>query len=394
MNIKDLNDTWISAGQKVSDLNAEVQKMLVDDSVTAEQVAAKNSELKAAKAKRDLAFEQYEDAKSNEVNATVITQPLDGKEKDLKMQFVEDFKAMVKGDPQIKALLESELDTDGNGVGLTIPVDIRTTINMLRRQYDSLEQYVKIESVTTASGSRVYEKWSDITPLAAMDDDSGIIPDNDDPTLTLIKYLIKRYAGINTLTNTLLKDTAENILAFLTTWIARKTVVTRNKKIIDTVNTIKTSQKVSITKFDDIKDVLNTKIDPAILSTTIFITNQSGFNILDKVKRSDGSYLLQPNVQDPTRKLLDGRTLVVIGDRWLPNTASKSPIWIGDLKEAVTLFDREQMSLKSTDIGGGAFETDTTKVRVIDRFDVVLTDEEAIFLGSFSSIEDETPVTP
>lgn len=49
MNIKDLNDTWISAGQKVSDLNAEVQKMLVDDSVTAEQVAAKNSELKAAK---------------------------------------------------------------------------------------------------------------------------------------------------------------------------------------------------------------------------------------------------------------------------------------------------------------------------------------------------------
>ncbi|MDM5143828.1 hypothetical protein ICE98_00899 [Lactococcus lactis] len=42
------------------------------------------------------------------------------------------------------------------------------------------------------------------------------------PQLTIIKYLIKRYAGIITATNTLLKDTAENILAWLSSWIAKK----------------------------------------------------------------------------------------------------------------------------------------------------------------------------
>ena len=60
----------------------------------------------------------------------------------------------------------------------------------------------------------------------------------------------------------------------------------------------------------------------------------------------------------------------------------KYPLYIGDLKEAVTLYDRENMSLLTTNIGGGAFETDTTKVRVIDRFDVQLVDDEAVVLAT------------
>ena len=47
------------------------------------------------------------------------------------------------------------------------------------------------------------------------------------------------------------------------------------------------------------------------------------------------------------------------------------------------------MSLLSTNIGGGAFETDSTKVRVIDRFDVVATDTEAFIPGSFKTIADQ-----
>ena len=47
------------------------------------------------------------------------------------------------------------------------------------------------------------------------------------------------------------------------------------------------------------------------------------------------------------------------------------------------------MSLLSTNIGGGAFETDTTKVRVIDRFDVVATDAEAFVPASFKAIADQ-----
>ena len=41
-------------------------------------------------------------------------------------------------------------------------------------------------------------------------------------------------------------------------------------------------------------------------------------------------------------------------------------------------------------IGAGAFETDTTKIRVIDRFDVVTVDSEAFVPASFTAIADQT----
>jgi hypothetical protein len=48
------------------------------------------------------------------------------------------------------------------------------------------------------------------------------------------------------------------------------------------------------------------------------------------------------------------------------------------------------MSLLTTNIGGGGFEKDQTKVRVIDRFDVESTDSDAFVAGSFSAIADQT----
>ena len=68
----------------------------------------------------------------------------------------------------------------------------------------------------------VYEKWKDITPLANLDDDAAKIGDNDDPELTKIKYQIHRYAGISTITNTLLNDSPDNLLAWVEKWIARE----------------------------------------------------------------------------------------------------------------------------------------------------------------------------
>ncbi|MDK7904732.1 phage major capsid protein, partial [Staphylococcus epidermidis] len=81
-----------------------------------------------------------------------------------------------------------------------------------------------------------------------------------------VKYTIHRYAGINTITNTLLKDTAENLIAWLETWIARKDVVTRNLKILEVMG--KAPKKPTIAKFDDIKDLENNTLDPAINTTS------------------------------------------------------------------------------------------------------------------------------
>lgn len=393
MNLEQLKNAWVEAGTTVSDLNAKLNQALIDDATTESDVVDIKNKLTNARAKRDMLKEQVVTTEAEQV-ISAKKEPLDPNEKNLSMKFVKDFKAMITGDPEIRASLGSKLDENGNGVGLTIPADVVTTINTLRRSYNSLQELVTTESVTTSNGSRVYEKWSDITPLNEMDAEDGKIPDNEDPTLTLIKYLIKRYAGITTLTNTLLKDSAENILAYLNVWIARKSVITRNKKILDKLEDLPASSKSKVSDIDGIKDIVNTMLDPAIASTSGFITNQNGFNALDKVKQSDGTYALQKDITSPTGTTFLGKPIAVIANRWLPDTKKEHPLYIGDLKEAIILYDRESISLLATNIGGDAFETDTTKVRMIDRFDVAIKDNEAVVSATFETIANEEPVKP
>ena len=383
----ELHDLWVAQGDKVENLNEKLNVAMLDDSVTAEELQAIKNERDTAKMKRDMFKEQYTEARANEVvnMSEEDKKPLTKNEEEVKAGFVKDFKNLVRG--RYQNLLDSKTDHSGSDAGLTIPQDIQTAIHTLVRQYDSLQEYVNVENVTTLTGSRVYEKWTDITGLANIDDEAGKIADIDDPKLSLIKYTIKRYAGISTVTNSLLADSAENILAWLSGWIAKKVVVTRNKAILEAIATLPT--KPTLTKWDDIID-LQAKVDPAIKQTSFFLTNTSGFTALKKVKNALGDYLMERDVKSPTGYSINGFAVKEISDRWLPNASSGvMPLYFGDLKQAVTLFDRQQMSLLSTNIGGGAFETDTTKVRVIDRFDVVATDTEAFVPASFKAIADQ-----
>lgn len=379
MGINELNNAWIEAGQKVSDLNDKLNVALMDDSYDQVAFADLKEQRDHAKARRDALKDQLNEARAAEVVKMHDgdKEPLNDSQLSLKDKFVKDFKDMVT----------TGTSGTGNG-GLTIPDDIRTTINTLVRQYASLQNLVRVESVTTESGSRVYEKFSDIKPLASLDDETAAIGDNDDPELTTIKYLIKRYAGITTVTNTLLKDTAENILAWLSTWIARKVVVTRNQAILAVMN--KASKKPTIAKFDDIKDLELTALDPAINATSSFLTNQSGFAVLAKVKNAMGNYLVQRDPTSPEIYRIGGKPVTVVADRWLPDVSSAHPLYYGDFKQAITLFDRENMSLLATNIGAGAYEHDETKIRVIDRFDVEQVDGDAYAVGSFTTVADQT----
>lgn len=381
--VNELNVLWTQAGEKVETLNDKISNALADESMTAEQFKDLKKQRDDAKAIRDGYKDQMDELQAMEVVKTEKA-PLNKEEKDLKASFIKDFKNLIAGKYQ-NAVTSTSTDVAGNG-GLTIPQDIQTAIHTLVRQYDSLQEYVNVENVTTLSGSRVFEKLSDITPLAELDEEGAVIGNNDDPQLSVVKYLIKRYAGISTVTNSLLKDTAENIMAWLSSWIAKKVVVTRNTKIIATLSAL--PKKPTLAKWDDIKDMIGS-LDPALQTTSIFLTNQSGFTALSKVKNAIGEYLMEDDVKSPTGKSIEGYAVKVVADKWLPKVGSAMPLYFGDLKQAVTLFDRQHMELLATNIGGGAFETDTNKVRVIDRFDVQPTDTDAFLVGSFTAIANQ-----
>ena len=219
---------------------------------------------------------------------------------------------------------------------------------------------------------------------------SGEIPETDNPKFSKVDYAIKDRAGILPLSRTLLQDSDQNIQRYVENWLGKKSKVTRNTLI---VNVIKTLTKKTIADFDDIKTVMNVDLDPAIAANSIALTNQDGYNHLDLMKDSDGKYILQPDPTKPGRKLLNGRPLVVIANRFLPTVVdevggtSTAPLVIGDLKEAIVLFKREEMELKSTDVGGDAFKRNTLDLRAIQRDDIKLWDNEAAVYG-------ELDVTP
>lgn len=291
----------------------------------------------------------------------------------------------------------NEGDPDSDGIskgGLTVPQDIQTQIKEKRRTLDDLEQYVNIETTTVKEGSRVIEVNADETPWDDVEE-AGQFPDAPDPEFKNVKYKVTKKGGILKITNELLKDSAENIMAYLVKHMSKKSRVTRNAFILKKIREITKGKEVPITDFDDLKDIFNEKLDPSIAATSIIITNQKGFNYLDKLKDKDGNYIMQKDITDKTKKLLFGEYLVIkVSDKTLKPVEIKGideqadtiigykyPVICGDLKEAITLFDREKLSIELNDKGDKYWDFDLTGVKMRDRFDVKAMDEEAVIMG-------------
>ncbi|MBT9670689.1 phage major capsid protein [Secundilactobacillus kimchicus] len=392
MNINKLHDAWITAGQNYTDKQSNVQNMAIalangTKDYTDEEIQNAKKEMNKAKQARDLAKDALDSATESK-KLVEPTKPV-AETPDEHHVFANGVRDLMSGKIKVLNLVSSSSDNKTtSGAGLTIPEDIETRINKLIRQFDVLQPLVNVESVSTVSGSRVIEQFSLMTPLASIEDEDADIADNDEPKLATVNYTIKRYAGINKITDSLLKDSDENIITWLTTWIARKVVVTRNQAIITVLNAA--PKKATITKVDDIKDLDTGTLDPAINRLGYFLTNNSGFNTLKKIKDAMGRYLLQPDVAQAGAFTFDGKRIVVVSDNWLPDVSKDThPLYFGSFADAVTLFDRENMSLATTTEGGKAFEKDQTWIRVIDRFDVEMIDDGAMAVGSFGTIEDQ-----
>lgn len=282
------------------------------------------------------------------------------------------------------AMHEGAVTTDPDGdTGIIVPQDIQTRINELMRTLNDLSQHVRVETVNTLSGSRVLEKDEDMVPFAVVDE-YGEIREIDNPKFTPVTYKLIKRAGFLPLTNELLKDTDQNILSYVTNWIAKKHVVTKNSLIIAVLNSL---NKKGLTDIKAIKKVLNVDLDPAISLSSTIITNQDGFQWLDEQEDGNNRPLLQDDITQPGKKLFKGRPIVVVANRTLPSTGTttvKAPFIVGNFKELMVLFTRGVYELASTNIGGDAWRRDSTELRTITRDDCVKWDTESAVFGQLT----------
>lgn len=375
--------------REIKNKQEEIKQLASEGNVEESKLA--KEELIKMQAKFEILFDldddYSEDERNNALNKGKI---LNGKEdsKEVENSFINAIKAgLLKqqvSEKDMRILSNSMKEgTDADG-GLTVPKDIQTSIKELRRSQDALENYVNVEKVSTLSGSRVIEKYAEHTPFDNVEEESEF-PDVSTPQFENIPYKIKKKGGILKVTRELLQDTTENILSYLRRCIAKKSKATRNALIINKINEMTNGKEVAITGVDDIKKIFNVNLDPDIASGSIIITNQDGFNWLDTQKDATGNYILQSDPTQRTKELLFGKyPIVKMSNKTLKTTAKKVPFICGDLKEAITLFDRENMSIEISTEAGDLWKKDQTGIKVRERLDIQAVDSEAIVKGQIT----------
>lgn len=267
--------------------------------------------------------------------------------------------------------------------GLIVPKDIQTMINEQKRDFSPLSTIFNVESVTSYTGTRV----RDIAPTTGFTKVSELsnIGKDQKPTFANIDFTVDKYALIVPVSNDLLADTDQNLLSYLSRWLAKKEVLTENSLLIEILKTLDGSA-TAITETDAIKKIKtmrNVNLDPVFRATTRYITNQSGFNFLDTLVDGNGRPLLQESLAVDTDYVFGGKPVHVLSDAQLPNNTT-APIYVGDFKEFATLFRRQNMVIDSTNVGGNAWANDSTEVRAITRLTAKQVDDKAAVAGKIT----------
>lgn len=372
---------------KINAKKAEIKALVADGKI--EDAASAKEELKDLQKSFDiLADLDDDDAQNAQQQAQQGTAQTAAGEKNGLAKQVKAFTNAIKAawkktdiSPEDKEILNAMSEGSDEDGGLTVPKDIKTKIKELRRSEDALETLVNVEHVTTNSGSHVIEREADQTPFDNVDE-AAEFPDVSTPQFENVDYKIKKKGGILKVTQELLSDTAENIMNYLKKWIAKKAKATRNFMIIAKIKEICKGLEVTVTGLDNLKDIFNVMIDPAIALGAVVVTNQSGFNFLDKLKDEKGNYILQKDPTQATKKLLFGEYPVIkLSNKTLQNIDGKAPIICGDLKEAITIFDRETLTIDISNLAAGMWERDQTGIKVRERLDIQTVDADAVVMG-------------
>ena len=269
--------------------------------------------------------------------------------------------------------------------GYTVPEDIKTKINQYKKAMFSLENLVDVEKVSTSTGRRTYQKRAQVEGFKAVLE-AGKIQPSATPQFEILEYAIKKYAGYMPVTNELLADSDANIANALVKWFAEQDIATRNAQILTAIGT---KAETDLKNLDGIKKAVNVTLGSAFIGSVTIVTNDDGLQYLDTLVDKNGRYLLAPSLQDPAKKVLavgaSTIPIVVVPNSILTTKTNKVPFIVGDFKEAIKLFDRDKLSIMTSNVAAvgqlNAFEQDLTLFRGIERLDCKTKDANAFVNG-------------
>lgn len=228
------------------------------------------------------------------------------------------------------------------GAEAVIPIDRITKPEKQPETVVDLRQHVGRVPVTTGTGSYPILKANKNKMISVAELAKN--PALANPEFTKVNYEIATYRGYIPVSQEALDDSDIDLGGLVAEHIQRQSLNTSNAAI---AAKLQTATAVSVTGIDDLKDIVNVKIDPAYAIK--IVASQSFFNELDKMKDNDGRYLLQQDVTVASGYKLLGRELVVMADDVIGTAAGDKVAFIGDPSLFAKYFDRQQASVRWVD---------------------------------------------
>ena len=255
-------------------------------------------------------------------------------------------------------------------VGVTIPEDIKYIPEKEVKTVQDLSELVQKTSVSTASGKypilkRANAKFNTVAELEKN-------PELARPEFETITWEVDTYRGSIPISQEALDDSVANLTAIVSENINEQKINTLNEKIGAVLKAFNPS---SISNVDDLKEIINVKLDPGY--DRQIICTQSFYQKLDTLKDGNGRYLLQDSIINTAGNTVLGMNVTVVRDDLL-GVNGDAKAFIGDVKRGVLFADRTDVSVQwiENEIYGkylmGAF-----------RFDVKQADKNAGFFVTF-----------
>ena len=293
-----------------------------------------------------------------------------------------------------KNYLETRADIQGGSLTtesgfVVIPEEIVTDILKLKEVEFNLDQYITVKKVQNGSGKYPVVRQSQVAALPEVAELA------ENPELAVkpffeLKYDIKTHRGYFLISREAIEDAKVDVLSELKQWMARTIAATRNAAIINVLKNGGPGEEgeatkipsATVTSVDDIKDAVNINLLPNY-ENNVAVVSQSAFAAIDKLKDKQGNYLIQADIKEASARRLLGAKVVVLPDEMLGENGA-STIIIGNLKDAITLFDRSQYQAAWTD-----YMHFGEALMVAVRQDVRLLDHKAAIVLTLDGVEDD-----
>jgi HK97 family phage major capsid protein len=259
--------------------------------------------------------------------------------------------------------------------------EISTRVKELLREHRGiLKQYVSIHKTPALSGQFPILKTTEKYLVDVVD---GVDMTNDDEGLgfELITFSLKKKGRLFTLTDSVLKFTAADLIAYVARLFVDCYVITVNKAILDKLmlesnGSTKKAYKV-VTGVEDVVDATMLDLDSALVEGSALYMNRQTLAKLAKDKNAEnGLRYIQTDLTQPAKPFINGLPVRLVAKELVPYKDSSKvvyPILFANMSEAIIMFENEEYT---TDMQRN-FRANVVDQKIITYFDVQEADKEA-----------------